>query len=82
MSNPTDPEIRAAPANASDAFYCTELGRNAVHAAMAGRTGVLVGRCHGVYAHVRIELATERTPRVDAALWQAVREVTGQPELG
>jgi 6-phosphofructokinase 1 len=73
--------IRAAPANTSDAFYCTALGRHAVHAAMAGRTGVLVGRCHGVYAHIPMELAIERTPRVDAALWQAVCEVTGQPEL-
>ena len=73
--------IRAAPANASDAFYCTELGRHAVHAAMAGRTGVLVGRCHGVYAHVPIVLAIERVPRVGDELWQAVREVTGQPPL-
>ena len=73
--------IRAAPANASDAFYCAELGRYAVHAALAGRTGVLVGRCHGVYAHVPIALANQCVPRVDDELWQAVREVTGQPPL-
>ncbi len=73
--------IRAAPANASDAFYCAELGRYAVHAVLAGRTGVLVGRCHGVYAHVPIALAIQQAPRVDDELWQAVREVTGQPPL-
>jgi 6-phosphofructokinase 1 len=73
--------IRAAPANASDAFYCVALARHAVHAAMAGRTGVMIGRCHGVYAHIPIELAIPRTPRVDGDLWQAVREVTGQPPL-
>jgi len=73
--------IRAAPASASDAFYCAELGRHAVHAALAGRTGVVVGRCHGVYAHVPIGLAIERAPRVTDELWQAVREITGQPEL-
>lgn len=73
--------IRAAPANASDAFYCAELGCYAVHAGLAGRTGVLVGRCHGVYAHVPIELAIQRVPRVDDELWQAVREITGQPPL-
>ena len=48
---------------------------------MAGRTGVLVGRCHGAYAHVPIERAVERLPQVEAELWQAVCEITGQPAL-
>jgi 6-phosphofructokinase 1 len=74
--------IRAAPANASDAFYCGALGRHAVHAAMAGLTGVLAGRCRGVYVYVPIAAACDQVPRVDATLWQAVREATGQPDLG
>jgi 6-phosphofructokinase 1 len=74
--------IRAAPANASDAIYRGALARHAVHAAMAGSTAVLVGRCHGVYAHVPFELALSRAPQVDRRLWQAVCEMTGQAPLG
>ena len=74
--------IRAAPANAADAVYCAELARSAAHAAMAGKTNILVGRCHGVYAHVPIPMVTERIARVDEELWLAVTEVTGQPSLG
>jgi 6-phosphofructokinase 1 len=73
--------IRAAAANAADAIYCGALGHHAAHAAMAGRTGILVGRCRGTYVHIPITAACERVPRVDATLWQAVREATGQPEL-
>ena len=34
--------IRSSPANASDSLYCARLGSNAVHAAMAGKTKLLV----------------------------------------
>jgi len=73
--------IRAAPANAADAVYCSELARCAAHAAMAGKSNVLVGRCHGVFALVPIPLVVERTARVGPDLWLAVTEVTGQPPL-
>jgi 6-phosphofructokinase 1 len=73
--------IRAAPANAADAIYCAELARFAGHAAMAGKTNVLVGRCHGVYAHVPIPVVAGRLARVERELWLAVTEVTGQPTL-
>ncbi len=73
--------IRAAPANATDAVYCAELARHAAHAAMAGRTDVVVGRYHGHYVEVPIPLAISRLRRVDESLWNAVREVTGQPPL-
>jgi len=71
--------IRAAPANACDAVYATELARNAVHVAMAGYTDVLVGRCHGVYAHLPLPLVITNAPKVPAELRLAVNEVTGQP---
>ncbi len=74
--------IRAAPANAADAVYCAHLGRHAAHAGMAGRTGVLVGRVHGLFVHVPVPMAMRDTRHVEADLWQAVREVTGQPALG
>ena len=34
--------IRSAPANSNDSVYCTKLGAYAVHAAMAGKTGLIV----------------------------------------
>ena len=73
--------IRAAPANGTDAVYCSELGRHAVHAAMSGRTDTVVGRYHGVYVHVPTALAISHSRRVDSVLWTAVCEVTGQPSL-
>ena len=36
--------IRAAPANPVDSHYCARLGANAVHAAMTGRTGCIIGQ--------------------------------------
>ena len=34
--------IRSAPAITTDSIYCARLGSNAVHAAMAGKTEVLI----------------------------------------
>ncbi len=75
--------IRSGPANASDAIFCNELARNAVHAGMAGRTGVLVGRWHRRFTHVPLAYATGQRKRVDpdGALWLSVLESTGQPRL-
>jgi 6-phosphofructokinase 1 len=57
------------------------MARNAVHAAMAGNTAMLIGRWHGRFVHVPIELAIRRTRRVspDGDLWVSVVESTGQP---
>jgi len=75
--------IRSVPANASDSVFCNALARNAVHAGMAGRTDVVIGRLHRVFTHVPIALATGTKKRIapDGELWQAVLETTGQPPL-
>lgn len=75
--------IRAAPANPTDAIYCARLGANAVHAAMAGRTGCLVGLVNHRLVHVPIELATGHRNRVDpdSPLWRDVLETTGQKRM-
>ena len=39
--------IRSVPASPQDNVYCTILAQNAVHAEMAGKTNMLVGRWHG-----------------------------------
>ena len=73
--------IRSVPANAQDNVYCSQLAQHAVHAAMAGKTGLLIGRWHGAFVHLPIELATQGRRKVDASseLWHAVLESTGQP---
>jgi len=73
--------IRAAPANPSDGIYCIELTSAAVHAAMAGRTDMVVGNTSGHLTHVPLTLATSGRKTVDPEgdLWRAVLENTGQP---
>jgi 6-phosphofructokinase 1 len=75
--------IRAHEANPTDSVYCARLGANAVHAAMSGRTGCVVGLVNHRLVHVPIELATQYRNRVkvDSPLWRDVLETTGQPRL-
>jgi 6-phosphofructokinase 1 len=73
--------IRSAPADASDAVYCQELGQNAVHAAMAGKTEMLVGRIRGRQVHVPVAAVTSgrKLLNPEHQLWRAVLQATGQP---
>jgi len=73
--------IRSVPACPSDSVYCWNMARNAVHAAMAGNTAMLIGRWHGRFVHVPIALAIRQRRRVDTDgdLWMSVIESTGQP---
>jgi 6-phosphofructokinase 1 len=73
--------IRSVPASPSDSVYCWNMARNAVHAAMAGNTGMLIGRWHGRFVHVPMALATRARKVVEphGDLWMSVIEATGQP---
>ena len=73
--------IRSVPASPADSVYCWHLARNAVHAAMAGNTNMLIGRWHGHFVHVPMPLATRFRKQVNTSgdLWAAVVESTGQP---
>jgi 6-phosphofructokinase 1 len=73
--------IRSIPACPSDSVYCWNMARNAVHAAMAGNTAMLIGRWHGRFVHVPMALAIRQSRRVDTDgdLWMSVIESTGQP---
>ena len=73
--------IRSVPASPQDSVFCNRLAQNAVHAAMAGKTGMLVGRWHGNFVHLPIDLVTSGRRRVDpnGELWLSVLESTGQP---
>ena len=73
--------IRSVPANPYDSVYCIRLAHNAVHAAMSGRTEMVVGRWHGRFVHVPMQLAIRERNTVDpdGDLWMSVLESTGQP---
>ncbi|MFA7174451.1 MAG: ATP-dependent 6-phosphofructokinase [Kiritimatiellia bacterium] len=72
--------IRSVPAKGTDAIRCYLLARNAVHAAMAGRTNCVVGNLGEWYTLVPSKLATiERNKvRLNGDLWRAVLDATGQ----
>ncbi|KAB2925332.1 MAG: ATP-dependent 6-phosphofructokinase [Candidatus Contendobacter sp.] len=72
--------IRSVPADAEDAIMCDFFARNAVHAAMAGKTGLVIGLVHDTFIHVPIELLVSQKKRLDpnGPAWRAVLAATGQ----
>lgn len=73
--------IRSVIANASDSLYCGILGKYAVHAAMAGKTGMVVGLVNDAYVHLPLKAVASRRKIVDphGNVWMNVLESTGQP---
>jgi len=74
--------IRGRPADAEDSMLCDLLARNAAHAAMAGKTGLVIGSVHDVFVHVPIEILAREVKRIDpdGPWWHAVLASTGQPD--
>ncbi len=73
--------IRSMPASPYDSAFCLMLGQNAVHAAMAGRTNMVVGSWQRQFTHVPIALAVAARRKIepDGRLWSNVLSCTGQP---
>lgn len=73
--------IRAIPASPQDSVYCLRLAENAVHAAMAGKTKMVIGRRNNHYVHLPMTLVAQGRKQVDPCgdLWLAVLDATGQP---
>jgi len=72
--------IRSVPANATDSRYCGALGQYAVHAGMAGKTGIIIGMVKDEYVHIPLKMigsGTQLDPRGN--VWMRVLEATGQP---
>jgi 6-phosphofructokinase 1 len=72
--------IRSVPADAEDSILCDFFARNAVHAAMAGKTGLVIGLLHDTFIHVPIDLLVSQKKRLDldGPAWRAVLAATGQ----
>ncbi len=75
--------IRSSVAVPSDSVYCARLGNNAVHAAMSGKTGILISLINNTFVHLPTHVAVEKRNYVDpeSSLWRDVVEGTRQPVL-
>ncbi|MGE4556002.1 MAG: ATP-dependent 6-phosphofructokinase [Desulfovibrionaceae bacterium] len=72
--------IRSVPANSNDRVYCGFLGQMAVHAAMAGKTGMVVSNLQARYVHLPLDLVITRRKKINihSEFWRSVLESTGQ----
>ena len=67
--------IRSVQAEGEDSVFCSLLAQSAAHAAMAGRTDMMVGHWAGEFTHVPIPLTTSSRKKVDleGPLWNGVK---------
>jgi 6-phosphofructokinase 1 len=75
--------IRSAPANPVDSIYCERLGNAAVHAAMAGKTKLIIGLVNNEFVHLPIKTVIASRNHVDPEgnLWRDTLDATHQPAL-
>lgn len=74
--------VRSIPAKGTDAIFCYQLAENAVHAAMAGKTNMVVGSMNEKFTHVPIDFAVSERRKIkpDSPLWHAVLGSTRQSD--
>lgn len=72
--------VRSVPANTADSLLCEHLGRCAVHAAMAGKTDLLIGYWHDKFIHVPLPISIGERKRLspESDWWSTVQAMTGQ----
>jgi 6-phosphofructokinase 1 len=75
--------IRSAPANPADSIYCERLGNAAAHAAMAGKTKLIVGLVNNEFVHLPIKMVITHRNQVDpeSNLWRDTLDATHQPAM-
>ncbi len=73
--------LRAQTTTADDSVFCANLGQNAVHAAMTGKTGCMIGYAHERFTHVPLKAVTlgKKCLDINEPLWLSVLAATGQP---
>jgi 6-phosphofructokinase 1 len=74
--------IRSVPPNAMDRILTDRMARNAVHAAMAGKTDVLTGWWNqsSILVPIATAVAERKRMKTDGDMWNAVLSTTGQPD--
>ena len=75
--------IRSIAPTGDDNVFCLLLGQNAVHAAMSGRTAMVVGYRNDHYIHLPMTLVTRFRKKVEinGRLWKTVLDTTGQADF-
>ncbi|MCL2759358.1 MAG: ATP-dependent 6-phosphofructokinase [Treponema sp.] len=75
--------IRSATANPDDSIYCERLGNAAVHAAMAGRTKVVIGLVNNRFVHLPVKSVITHRNKVnpESSLWRDTLDATHQPRM-
>jgi 6-phosphofructokinase 1 len=73
--------IRSAPTTSNDAVFCLHLAQSAAHAAMSGRTDMLVGIWKNTFTHVPLEAVISGRRRMDpnGPLWLSLLQAIEQP---
>ncbi len=72
--------IRSAPACPTDSVLCERLGNNAVHAALAGKTQLIIGVVNGEFVHIPIRECVLHRRHVDpeGSLYRDAIDAVGQ----
>lgn len=76
--------IRSVAANPNDTVYCSNLAEFAVHGAMAGYTGITVGKIDGRYVMLPIHAITGKGQRhvdVNGRMFERLLSTTMQPSF-
>ena len=73
--------IRSAPADPDDSIYCERLGNAAVHAAMAGKTKLIIGLVNNEFVHLPIKTVITHRNKIDpeSSLWRDTIDAVNQP---
>jgi len=75
--------IRSAPADPDDSIYCERLGNAAAHAAMAGKTKLIIGLVNNEFVHLPIKTVITHRHKIDpeSSMWRDTLDAVNQPAL-
>jgi 6-phosphofructokinase 1 len=73
--------IRSAQANPDDSIYCERLGNAAAHAAMAGKTKLIIGLVNNEFVHLPIKTVISHRNKIDpeGSMWRDTVDAVNQP---
>lgn len=72
--------IRSAQADPDDSIYCERLGNAAAHAAMAGKTKLIIGLVNNEFVHLPIKTVITHRNKIDpeSSLWRDTLDAVNQ----
>ena len=73
--------ITSVPANAHDSIFCIQVVQHAVHAGMAGKTGIIISSWKNSFIHVPFTMVISQRKYLALykSLWYSMITATGQP---